>query len=58
LDLLSRAPWIPGKYYSTKVIMVIKAPKGKCHIVEADSEKRLDTQCKAVQAFMEEHKNG
>jgi hypothetical protein len=37
-----------------KVVMGIKAPGGKCFLFGCKS-RWLDTQCKAIKAFMEQH---
>lgn len=40
--------------YNTKAIMVIKAPRGTMVLFEGDYQK---DKCKAIKAFMEQHKD-
>ena len=47
LDSLRRKPTV-------RVLMTIKAPRGECQLFES---KHLDSQCKAIKAFMKEHTN-
>ncbi len=43
---------------TVKVVMAIKAPKGMCQLFEEKSYRHYNlTQCEAIKAFMEEHKD-
>jgi len=39
-------------YSEVKVVMAIKAPRGECQLFES---KHLNSQCKAIKAFMRQH---